>query len=75
MAVHRAVLRELNPAIPGLIIRDTRTGDWLVALTPSAAAGERCAIFNALMTQLDQWERQGHSTAEVRRYLAGMAVV
>ncbi|BBB00607.1 hypothetical protein RVR_10606 [Actinacidiphila reveromycinica] len=73
--MHRAVLRELNPAIGGLIIRDVRNGDWLVALTPNVAAGDRCVIFNALMTQLDQWEQQGHSMTEVRKYLAGMAVV
>lgn len=75
MAVHRAVLRELNPAIPGLIIRDTQTGDWLIALTQNAAAGERLAIFNALMVQLEWWEQQGHETSEVRRYLTEMAVV
>lgn len=75
MAVHRAVLREIHPAIGGLVIRDTRTGDWLIALSPSTAAGEeRCAIFNKLMAQLDWWEQQGHPTAEVRRYLAEMAV-
>lgn len=74
MAVHQAVLRELNPAIGGLIIRDTRTDDWLVILSPRTTAGERCTIFNQLMAQLDEWDRLGHSTAEVRAYLAGMVV-
>lgn len=75
MAVRRAVLRELNPAVGGLIVRDARTGDWLVILSPRSSAGERCAIFNSLMAQLERWDQQGHSTTEVRRYLSEMAVV
>jgi hypothetical protein len=75
MAVRKAVVRELRAAIGGLIVRDTRTGDWLVVLSRHIRPGEeRCAIFNSLMAQLDWWERQGHPTDEVRRYLAEMAV-
>lgn len=74
MSVRRAVLRELNPAIGGLIIRDTRTADWLVVLSPRTAVGERCVIFNQLMAQLDEWDRLGHCTAEVREHLAEMVV-
>lgn len=70
MAVRGAVLRELSSDVGGAIIRDTQTGDWLVIMSPSVVAAEdRCRIFNALMSQLDDWDRRGHSTDEVRSYL------
>lgn len=73
MAVHRAVLCELSSEVGGTIIRDTVTGDWLVILSPRIASAEdRCRIFNALMSQLDEWDRRGHSTDEVRSYLCAM---
>lgn len=75
MAVHRAVLRELDPATGGLLIRDRRTGDWLIILSSRITAGERCMVFNGLMAQLEAWDRQGYSTAEVRAALSEMAGV
>jgi hypothetical protein len=74
MTVRRVALRELNPAIGGLIVRDRRTGDWLVLLSPNITVGERCRVFNQLMVQLDEWDRLDHSTAEVRARLAEMVV-
>jgi hypothetical protein len=70
MAVHRAVLRELNSKVGGAVVRDAETGDWLVIMSPRVVTAEdRYRVFNALMSQLDEWDRHGHSTDEVRSYL------
>lgn len=74
MAVHRAILHDLSPSVGGAIVRDSRTGDWLVVMSLRNSAEDRCAIFNQLMAQLEGWDERGHSTAEVRKYLCGIAV-
>jgi hypothetical protein len=72
MAVREVVVHEVHLAIGGLVIHDRQTDDWLVLLSPYTTPGERRAILKDLTAQLGRWDRLGHSTTEVRAYLARM---